>query len=88
MLPCCISKLGNISLSSSMSRVIYRVRHTNTNLVSFSDADWAGDVSDKRSTSTACFFLKNNLVSWYNINVFHFVLAKLCMLLLEVAVVN
>ncbi|KAK6149616.1 hypothetical protein DH2020_017141 [Rehmannia glutinosa] len=39
---------------------------TNTNLAGFSDADWAGDVDDRKSTTGGCFYLGNNLVSWYN----------------------
>jgi hypothetical protein len=39
---------------------------TNTNLVGFSDSDWAGDVDDRKSTSGGCFYLGNNLVSWYS----------------------
>ncbi|KAK6131685.1 hypothetical protein DH2020_034592 [Rehmannia glutinosa] len=39
---------------------------TTTNLVGFSDADWAGDVDDRKSTTGGCFYLGNNLVSWYS----------------------
>ncbi|KAK6164040.1 hypothetical protein DH2020_000904 [Rehmannia glutinosa] len=39
---------------------------TNTNLAGFSDADWAGDVDDRKSTTGGCFYLGNNLVSWYS----------------------
>ncbi|KAK0594143.1 hypothetical protein LWI29_021639 [Acer saccharum] len=33
--------------------------------VGFSDADWAGNCDDRKSTSGGCFFLGNNLVSWF-----------------------
>ena len=33
-------------------------------LISYSDADWAGCVNDRRSTSGTTFFLGNCLVSW------------------------
>ncbi|KAK0571948.1 hypothetical protein LWI29_023867 [Acer saccharum] len=32
---------------------------------SFSDADWAGNYDDRKSISGGCFFLGNNLVSWF-----------------------
>ncbi|KAK1582616.1 hypothetical protein Q3G72_016763 [Acer saccharum] len=33
--------------------------------VGFNDADWAENCDDKKSTSGNCFFLVNNLVSWF-----------------------
>ncbi|GMP85036.1 hypothetical protein CsSME_00038348 [Camellia sinensis var. sinensis] len=30
----------------------------------FSDANWAGDIHDRKSTSGYCVFLETNLVSW------------------------
>jgi len=38
----------------------------NTRLVGYCDADWAGSADDKKSTSDGCFFLGNNLVSWFS----------------------
>ncbi|XP_071738902.1 secreted RxLR effector protein 161-like [Rutidosis leptorrhynchoides] len=35
-----------------------------TNLVAYSDADWAGCPTTRRSTSGYCVFLGNNLLSW------------------------
>ena len=32
----------------------------------FSDADWAGNTDDRKSTSGGCFYLGNNLVSWHS----------------------
>ncbi|KAK0575374.1 hypothetical protein LWI29_038069 [Acer saccharum] len=61
---------------SSVKRIIryvngtsnYRIWYsfdTNASLVGFSDADWAGNCDDRKSTSSSCFFLGNNLVSWF-----------------------
>jgi hypothetical protein len=41
-------------------------RDTNTNLVGFSDSDWAGSMDDRKSTTGGCFYLGNNLVSWFS----------------------
>ncbi|XP_060960857.1 uncharacterized mitochondrial protein AtMg00810-like [Cannabis sativa] len=39
---------------------------TNTSLVGYSDSDWAGCIDDRKSTSGRCFYIGNNLVSWYS----------------------
>lgn len=49
--------------------VDYRIRFTKDTtmtLVGYSDADWAGCPEDRKSTSGGCFFLGNNLISWYS----------------------
>ncbi|GKV08832.1 hypothetical protein SLEP1_g20408 [Rubroshorea leprosula] len=35
-------------------------------LRAYSDADWAGDPSDRRSTTSYCLFLGNSLISWWS----------------------
>ncbi|XP_073281948.1 secreted RxLR effector protein 161-like [Primulina huaijiensis] len=45
---------------------LWYTKETNTNLVGFSDADWAGNLDNRKSTTGGCFYLGNNLVSWYS----------------------
>ncbi|TYK27289.1 putative mitochondrial protein [Cucumis melo var. makuwa] len=35
-------------------------------LVGYCNADWAGCVEDRKSTSSGCFFLGNNLIAWFS----------------------
>eukprot|EP00249_Psilotum_nudum_P000684 c12775_g1_i1 orf=90-335(+) len=35
-------------------------------LIAYSDADWAGCVDDRKSTSGGAFFLRDNLVAWHS----------------------
>ncbi|XP_050919654.1 secreted RxLR effector protein 161-like [Lathyrus oleraceus] len=39
---------------------------SNSMLVGYCDDDWVGSVDDRKSTSGVCFFLGNNLISWFN----------------------
>ena len=43
---------------------LWYTKDSNACLASYSDADWAGSVDDRKSTSGGCFYLGNNLVSW------------------------
>ena len=43
--------------------VLYK-KGTHLDIVSYSDADWAGSKGDRRSTSGYCTFLGGNLVTW------------------------
>jgi len=38
----------------------------NSRLIGYCDVDWAGSADDRKSTSRGCFFLGNNLVSWFS----------------------
>ena len=39
-------------------------KDTSDVLAKNSDADWAGNADDRKSTSGGCFYVGNNLVSW------------------------
>ncbi|CAM8943639.1 unnamed protein product [Rhodiola kirilowii] len=45
---------------------LWYTRDTSGCIVGYSDADWAGNVEDRKSTSDGCFFVGNNLVSWFS----------------------
>ncbi|CAM8972131.1 unnamed protein product [Rhodiola kirilowii] len=45
---------------------LWYTRDTNSCFVGYCDADWAGNAEDRKSTSGGCFFLGNNLVSWFS----------------------
>ena len=38
----------------------------NSKLIGYCDVDWAGSADDRKSTSRGCFFLRNNLISWFS----------------------
>jgi hypothetical protein len=56
----------------------------------YSDADWAGNADDRKSTSGVCFYVGTNLVAWMSRNnlLFHSQLLRLNTLLLEAIALN
>ena len=48
----------------SLGLMYKRVSNDNNNCVGYSDADWAGDRSDRKSTSGYCFALNGSVISW------------------------
>ena len=43
---------------------VWYSKDTNDVSAEYSDADWAGNANDKKSTLGGCFYVGNNLVSW------------------------
>ncbi|MGV8048425.1 Ty1/Copia family ribonuclease HI, partial [Mycobacterium kansasii] len=35
-------------------------------MAGYTDADWAGNIDDRKSTSGGCFYIGNCLVSWFS----------------------
>ncbi|XP_073039009.1 uncharacterized protein [Primulina eburnea] len=53
-------------IAGTLDLGLWYTKETNTDLVGFSDDDWAGNLDDRKSTTGGCFYLGNNLVSWYS----------------------
>jgi hypothetical protein len=51
-------------IKTSPGRGLLLSRHSDIQLLGFSDADWAGCIDTRRSTSGFCFFLGTSLISW------------------------
>ena len=51
-------------INGTLDYGLWYLKDSNACLVGYSDADWAGRVDDRKSTSGGCFYLGNNLVSW------------------------
>jgi hypothetical protein len=43
---------------------IWYSSETNLVVVGYSNADWAGNADDRKSTTRGCFYMGNNLVAW------------------------
>jgi len=53
-------------LKTSPGKGLFFKKETNRGIEVMSDADWAGSLTDRRSTSGYCSFVWGNLVSWRN----------------------
>lgn len=54
-------------LSLTKNYALVFKKNEEENLTAFTDADWAGDQEDRKSTSGSAVFYKGNLVSWQSI---------------------
>ncbi|XP_028059657.1 probable disease resistance protein At4g27220 [Camellia sinensis] len=53
-------------LKSSSGKGLYFLKHGHLRVEAYTDANWAGSVTDRRSTSGYCTFVGGNLVTWRN----------------------
>ena len=53
-------------LIGTMNLGLWYPKNSNFEIISYSDADFAGCKSDRKSTSGTCHFLGNSLVSWFS----------------------
>lgn len=53
-------------LKGTMELGLNYSRSKRAELTAFSDADWAGDIDERKSTSGGAFFLGENLVAWHS----------------------
>ena len=51
-------------INGTLEYGLWYSKDSNDCLTSYSDADWAGSVNDRKSTLGRCFYLGNNLISW------------------------
>ena len=50
-------------LKSTIQHGLFLSRHSSAQLTAYTDADWAGSIDDRKSTSGYCVFLGTNLIS-------------------------
>ena len=53
-------------INSTSDYGIMYLHSENSILICYCDADWAGSFDDNKSTYGGCFFLGNNLISWFS----------------------
>ena len=51
-------------LKSSPGKGVLFARHDHLKIEAYTDADWAGSIIDRHSTSRYCLFVGGNLVTW------------------------
>ncbi|XP_024963814.1 uncharacterized protein LOC112504076 [Cynara cardunculus var. scolymus] len=51
-------------LKGTMFHGVYFSSKSSLVLQGYFDVDWDGDLADRRSTTTYCFFLSNSIISW------------------------
>ena len=63
-------------LKGTMDFGLYCDRDHDYILYGYVDSDWAGSVTDKKSTSGGCYFMGSSMISWLNKKQSHVALSK------------
>ena len=53
-------------LRGSLTHSLFFSASSSLELHAYSNADWAGDSTDRKSTTSFCIFLGNSFISWKN----------------------
>ena len=53
-------------MSGTIGYGIFYTYKTTCSPVGYTDADWAGSLDDRKSASSECFYIGNNLVAWHS----------------------
>ena len=51
-------------VSGTINFGIWYTKNTGCQVSGFTDANWAGNIDTRKSTSGGCFYVGNNLTSW------------------------
>ena len=51
-------------VSGTCDFVLFYSKESNVSLVGYSDADWASNADDRKSTTGGCYYVGTNLVAW------------------------
>ena len=51
-------------MSGTCDFVLFYSKESNVSLVEYSDADWASNADDRKSTTGGCYYVGTNLVAW------------------------
>ncbi|XP_024196067.1 uncharacterized mitochondrial protein AtMg00810-like [Rosa chinensis] len=60
------SMIGCLLYLTAINCAIFYTFDTNVEIAGYCDADWGGDLKDRKSTSGGYFFIGNNLVAWHS----------------------
>lgn len=53
-------------MSGTVEYELWYSKDSSSQLVGYCDADWAGNAEDMKSKFGGCFFIRNNLISWFS----------------------